>query len=283
MPKNIIFCADGTWDDPDSHSNVCQLFEALEDIPGVQLPIYDSGVGTNGLVIVKLLGGALGAGLFQKIKDGYEAIAAQYVPGDQIFIFGFSRGAYTARCLAGMIAICGLPTVNQTDPKCLDTAFEAYRQRRAQRDMLACEPARGTTRWTCRRSSCLAFGSRYGRWYFPQSLEASTSSSMGFCRHRCAENVLNAVQALAIDEQRLQFQPAIWTANPFGNQSMTQVWFAGAHSDVGGGNGADANGASLSNITLLWMANSAKIFGLQFAGRGAAEHASASQPCGVDP
>ena len=120
MPKNIIFCADGTWDDPDNHSNVCQLFEALEEIPGVQHPIYDSGVGTNGLVIVKLLGGALGAGLFLKIKDGYAAIAAQYVPGDQIFIFGFSRGAYTARCLAGMIAICGLPTVNQADPKYAD-------------------------------------------------------------------------------------------------------------------------------------------------------------------
>lgn len=262
MPKNIIFCADGTWDDPDSHSNVCQLFEALEVIDGVQLPMYDSGVGTNGLVIVKLLGGALGAGLFQKIKDGYSKIAAQYAPGDQIFIFGFSRGAYTARCLAGMIAICGLPTVNQTDPQCVDTAFEAYRNA-GHRDALLASMA-DDYKMDQATVQLLGVWDTVGSLGIPAIFGGIDVIQYGFLSTSLHENVLNAVQALAIDEQRLQFQPAIWTANPFANQSMTQVWFAGAHSDVGGGNPADANGASLSNITLLWMANYAKIFGLQF-------------------
>src|SRR5208283_218238 len=74
-------------------------------------------------------------GIFQKIKDGYTKIAHVYNQDDEIFIFGFSRGAYTARSLAGMIAIAGLPTVNQSDPKCLDMAFEAYRNA-DQRSML---------------------------------------------------------------------------------------------------------------------------------------------------
>ena len=135
MGKKIVFCADGTWDDPNCNSNVCQLYQALENIPGVQVPMYDSGVGTGGMEIQKLLGGAVGAGLFQKIKDGYADIAAQYQPGDQIYLFGFSRGAYTARSLAGMIAICGLPTRFPTDSQCLDMAFEAYRNG-AQRPQL---------------------------------------------------------------------------------------------------------------------------------------------------
>lgn len=97
--------------------------------------MYDSGAGANDVEIQKLLGGAMGAGLFQKIKDGYSAVAAQYQPGDNIFLFGFSRGAYTARSLAGMIAICGLPTKSQTDPKCVDIAFEEYRNV-GQRDEL---------------------------------------------------------------------------------------------------------------------------------------------------
>jgi len=135
MPKNIAFFADGTWDEPSNNSNVVKLYSAASNIDGVQLTSYDPGVGTDGDPISDLLGGALGDGLFRKIKRGYIDIAAQYLPGDRIFIFGFSRGAYTARSLAGMIAVAGLPTVNQNDPQCLDMAFEAYRNV-SQRQML---------------------------------------------------------------------------------------------------------------------------------------------------
>src|SRR5882724_2405072 len=106
---NIVFCADGTWNtanDKGGITNVAKLFGTLEQ-SDAQTGRYDDGVGADGLEIQRLLGGAIGDGLFQKIRDGYDYIAQEYNDGDRIFLFGFSRGAYTARSLAGMIAICG--------------------------------------------------------------------------------------------------------------------------------------------------------------------------------
>lgn len=107
--KDIVFCADGTWDHPHqetdgvpSITNVRKFFKAL--VTGEhELPIYDDGVGVDGNPLEHLLGGAFGEGLLAKVKDGYKQIAAAYQPGDRIHIFGFSRGAYTARSLASMI------------------------------------------------------------------------------------------------------------------------------------------------------------------------------------
>jgi uncharacterized protein (DUF2235 family) len=262
MSKNIIFCADGTWDDPNNNSNVCQLYRALENIDGMQLPMYDSGVGTGGIAIEKLLGGAVGAGLFQKIKNGYSDIAARYQPGDQIFLFGFSRGAYTARSIAGMIAICGLPTKFQTDSQCLDIAFEAYRNA-AQRDKLL-QTLDEQFAMDDAKIQLLGVWDTVGSLGVPAIFGGVDPVQYGFLSTTLHPDVLNAVQALSIDEQRAQFQPAIWTYEPSPNQAVTQVWFAGVHCDVGGGYPPDANGASLSNITLLWMANYAQTFGLKF-------------------
>src|SRR5215469_572021 len=127
MGKRIIFCADGTWDKPGQDTNVCKIFRGLTTTSD-QVPYYDDGVGSDGCLIQKLTGGAFGFGLYQKIKDGYTKLAHAYEKDDQIYIFGFSRGAYTARSLAGMIAVCGLPTKNFTDDM-VETAFNAYRNR----------------------------------------------------------------------------------------------------------------------------------------------------------
>jgi uncharacterized protein (DUF2235 family) len=135
MSKRIAFCADGTWDGSGNNTNVYKLFKALLTTAD-QAPYYDDGVGSDGQPIEKLAGGAFGAGLFQKIKDGYTKIAQVYEANDELFLFGFSRGAYTARCLAGMIAICGLPTANFTDDL-VETAFEAYRNKDLRTQLLA--------------------------------------------------------------------------------------------------------------------------------------------------
>jgi uncharacterized protein (DUF2235 family) len=127
MSKRIIFCADGTWDDKQDATNVYKLFKAIP-IASDQVAFYDDGVGSDGNPIDKLLGGAFGDGLFQKIKDGYTKIAHVYEKGDEVFIFGFSRGAFTARCLAGMIAVCGLPPAT-FDNNLTEAAFQAYRNR----------------------------------------------------------------------------------------------------------------------------------------------------------
>src|ERR1700722_12368195 len=208
MPKKIVFCADGTWDDPNDNSNVCQLYTALENLPGVQIPMYDSGVGANGTPIEKALGGAVGAGLFRKIKDGYSAISAQYQPGDLIFIFGFSRGAYTARSLAGMIAICGLPTVNQQDPQCLDMAFEAYRNA-AQRDLLL-DTLNTTYKMDNAKIELLGVWDTVGSLGIPALFGSIDVIQYGFLSTTLHEDVVTAVQALSIDEQRMQFQPAVF-------------------------------------------------------------------------
>src|SRR5277367_430386 len=125
MSKRIIFCADGTWDNPQNATNVYTLFKGVLINSG-QVAFYDDGVGSDGTPLQKLTGGAFGDGLFQKIKDGYTKICHVYDEGDEIFIFGFSRGAYTARSLAGMIAVCGLPAEN-FDNNLVNDAFNAYR------------------------------------------------------------------------------------------------------------------------------------------------------------
>ena len=101
MSKRIIYCADGTWNDTTTNTNVYKIFKAMH-FTAEQCPIYDDGVGTDGNPLFHLLGGAFGEGLNGKIRDGYTRISHLYEHGDQIFLFGFSRGAFTARCLGGI-------------------------------------------------------------------------------------------------------------------------------------------------------------------------------------
>jgi uncharacterized protein (DUF2235 family) len=89
VSKNIIFCADGTWDSPAKNTNVRKIFEALINNAD-QVPFYDDGVGTEGIPIWQLHGAAFGIGLWRKIKIGYQTIAEVYAPGDSLYLFGFS-------------------------------------------------------------------------------------------------------------------------------------------------------------------------------------------------
>ena len=112
--KSIILCAEGTWNTPHADApNVRKLYCALPDTPE-QLKYYDGGVGTDGTPLDHLSGGAMGEGLFQKVQDCYQFLANVHDPGDRIYVFGFSRGAYTARSTAGMIAGFGVPTTIST-------------------------------------------------------------------------------------------------------------------------------------------------------------------------
>ena len=261
MPKNIAFFADGTWNDPSSNTNVLQLFNATDSIDGEQVKQYDDGVGADGNPVSHLFGGAFGAGITQKIKEGYSWIASQYLPGDLIYIFGFSRGAFTARCLAGMIAVSGLPTVNNDDPKCLDMAYEAYRNTDLRSDIL--DELNSSYKMYNAKIQLIGVWDTVGSLGIPAIFGGVDVVQYGFLDTGLHPDVLNAVQALAVDEKRLQFQPTLWdtTSNP--EQTLTQVWFTGCHCDVGGGNGVDQNGNALSNITLCWMAAYASNSGLQ--------------------
>ncbi|MGC2399187.1 MAG: DUF2235 domain-containing protein, partial [Acidobacteriaceae bacterium] len=256
----IAYFCDGTWNDPANNTNVFQLSTATLQIPGQQNCTYDSGVGTGGNPLDVLLGGALAAGLISKVKAGYTQIAHLYDPGDEIFLFGFSRGAYTARSLAGMIAICGLPTRN-VDQECVDTAFQAYRDQ-VNRAMLlnalqdyAMEDA---------RIRMVGVWDTVGALGIPAAWGGIDAIQYGFLDTSLHPDVLNAYQALAIDEQRAQFPPTLWDGPFAPSQTVEQVWFCGVHCDVGGGYSsfADDNNTLLSDITLGWMAGKAQALGL---------------------
>jgi uncharacterized protein (DUF2235 family) len=260
MSKRIAFCADGTWDGTSNQTNVYKLYRALTTTSD-QVPYYDDGVGADGTPIEKLLGGAFGLGLFQKIKEGYTKIAHTYEKGDEIFIFGFSRGAHTARSLAGMIAICGLPTAN-FDDSMVDTAFEAYRHKDQRAELLA--ELNSKYDLFDAKLSMVGVWDTVGSLGIPAIFGGVSPLLYGFLDTGLHPDVLHAYHAVAIDERRAEFPPTLWT-NPAPGQTLEQVYFTGVHCDVGGSYAGDPNGTALSDITLGWMMSKAAALGLQFA------------------
>lgn len=260
VSKNIIFCADGTWDSDAKNTNVLKIFEAMPDNES-QIPFYDDGVGADGIPLWKLAGGAFGTGLWRKVKIGYQTIAEEYAPGDSIFLFGFSRGAYTARSLAGMIAICGLPTKNY-NPAVVDAAFDAYRERLDRQPLL--DELKQYAMFDA-KIAMVGVWDTVGALGIPAAIGESDPIVYGFLDTSLNPDVLNAYHALAIDEKRAQFHPTLWTSPPRPGQTLEQVWFCGAHSDVGGGDSDEVEGKpALSNITLAWMIKKAAALDVQF-------------------
>src|SRR5690349_514860 len=148
MAKNIVICSDGTGnqDIKGRGTNVFKLFEAIDlnghrTDPGLdpQIAFYDDGVGTEDLKALRILGGGAGLGLARNVRRLYTDLARVYDPGDRIFLFGFSRGAFTVRTLAGMIATCGILNGGDVNNRYVSTAqgledavdrvYEAYRAR----------------------------------------------------------------------------------------------------------------------------------------------------------
>ena len=279
MPKNIVFCADGTWNHPGetqdgqvANTNVYKFYKALLKTAD-QDPHYDDGVGVNGTPVDQLLGGAFGGGLLGKIKDGYTTIAHSYDPGDSIFIFGFSRGAYTARSLAGMIAICGLPAPGAFTNQTTDDAFVAYRNPALLNGF--------TTKYQAQNvlTAMIGVWDTVGALGIPGPFFDPLDKALyGFLSTDLHPDVQKAYHALSINERRNEFPATLWT-NPGANQILEQTWFAGVHSDVGGGYAE----TGLSDITLAWMMLKAKQNGLQFDDNVFASYAGLDKKHAFDP
>ncbi len=262
--KKIIFCADGTWSHPksttavsDTDTNVYKLYKSLLTT-ATQCPRYDDGVGTDGILIDRLLGGAFGTGLFNKVKEGYTKIAHDYLDGDEIFLFGFSRGAYTARSIGGMLACCGLPaTLTQ---QAIDDGFAAYRMA-PQSPERASALADLKTKYGNRPVTITMIGvwDTVGSLGIPSIVGGIDPILYGFLDTKLSTSVKAAYQALAIDERRRSFPPTLWVADNVPGQIVEQVWFTGCHSSVGGG----CPDAGLSDITLKWMLQKGQQHGLE--------------------
>jgi uncharacterized protein (DUF2235 family) len=259
MGRRIAFCADGTWDTVANDTNVYRMSKAIVAIPGEQYSFYDDGVGADGTPIQKLLGGAFGTGLFQKIKDGYSTIASVYEPGDELLIFGFSRGAYTARSLTGMIAACGLPTRNP-DTNLVDTAFQAYRNKDQRATILA---TLGNYDLVPAKLTMVGVWDTVGSLGIPAIFGGVSPLLYGFLDTGLNPLIQNAYHAVALDERRAEFPSTLWTSAPVPGQVIEQVYFCGVHCDVGGGYADDAGtGTALSDITFSWMMSKAQALGL---------------------
>jgi uncharacterized protein (DUF2235 family) len=339
--KNIVLCSDGTGNTmmKGRGTNVWKLYEAV-DLTGhrweqngagqggvEQIAFYDDGVGSQDNKILKIVGGAFGYGLQRNILDLYKSLCRAYSPGDRIYIFGFSRGAYTARVLAGMILSCGIlkPENCRTD-SCLDKAakraYKAFRahfrlgtvkgaevltalhKARLAREELGDAPSARYESTMARaekagqdaataRSKAEAITDDFRRtWsvsddeFAPDGLVEiefvgvwDTVAAVGlpfkaltdfwnrfvypfmFPDYQLSPRVLKGCHALAIDDERLTFHPMLWDERDEEDPDhVEQVWFAGVHSNVGGGYPKQG----LSLVSLDWMMRRARDSGLVF-------------------
>ncbi len=255
--KRIVICADGTWNKPekdpdkDIATNVLRTARAIKPVASdgtEQVVFYDWGLGSYHASVTA---GAFGDGINKNIQDNYRFIVQNYKPGDELYFFGFSRGAYTVRSLAGFINNCGI-----------------LRRPHARRIAAAYEDIYKNTKLKPSGKKSREFRAKYsvqpdvkirfvGVWDTVGALGIPIRM-LGFMNEKhlfhdaqIGRNIEIARHALAIDERRDDFAPTIWEPNA--GMDLQQVWFAGVHSDVGGGYKADKRGRLLSDIPLEWM------------------------------
>jgi hypothetical protein len=266
--KRLVICCDGTWQRLESPSptNVERIAQAVrsQDSQGVSQTIhYQAGIGTWDW-IDKMLGGAFGIGIDQHIQLAYLFLALNYDPGDEVYFFGFSRGAYTVRSLAGMLNRCGL--VKEENIRHIRDAYRLYRLPRdltsqQQREIGKFRAAR------CISSDfeicLLACFDTVGALGVPNQipwLDKIFNDRLRFHDTTISGIVRHALHACAIDERRKPFDVTPMIRNwSLSDQSVEQAWFVGDHGCIGGG---DSEKVALSNITLQWMMARVKELGL---------------------
>ena len=259
--RRLVICFDGTWNTPDkgdNPTNVVKMVRAVRaEAGGVpQVTFYDKGVGTGG-PLDRMTGGASGAGLTENVVDGYRFLANNYVYGDEIYLFGFSRGAYTARSLAGLVGMAGLLAPIHLGGVLTKDMLGIYRdntlnagQKREKTAALKLDRHEDV------RIHCIGVWDTVGSLGIPTDLgRRFLGGKFYFHDVELSGMVDVALHAVAIDEKRGAFPPTLWVkpedASPSDRrQVVEQVWFPGVHSNIGGSY-ADAG---LSDIAFEWMA-----------------------------
>ncbi len=263
MNKRIVICCDGTWQSADQPyqtnvSKICELIAPVDPNELHQKVSYDPGVGTDGGLLNRFFGGFSGKGLEQNTQEAYLQLVHNFEEGDEIFLFGFSRGAYTIRSTVGLIRKAGLLRPEHADK--VREAYRLYRKRRGDADT----PEATEFRRTYSREieiKFLGLWDTVGALGIPlRGLRLLTMWRYRFHDVELSHIVQNAYHALAIDERRGSFEPAHWKSKAKTGQQVEQVWFAGVHSDLGGG----LPQAGLSDLALMWMKEKAEGNGLAF-------------------
>lgn len=264
VPKNIALCIDGTGNEfGENNSNVVKLYSVLNcsDCDGRrQIAYYHPGLGTMGSRYAlskfmrwwtKTCGLAFGYGLSTVLEDCYSFLMENYEEGDSIFIFGFSRGAYCARALAAMIYMYGL--VQKGNEPLIQYVIKMFKTKnRGQKDFEMAGRFKATFSRPCKIhfEGVWDTVSSIGWLYDPLTLPfTAMNPDVEIGRH-----------AISIDERRAAFRQNLWRVDPKHSQDIEQVWFAGVHSDIGGGYPEAESG--LAKIPLQWMIEESAQHGL---------------------
>ncbi|KAL8826278.1 MAG: hypothetical protein Q9170_007466 [Blastenia crenularia] len=282
--KRLIACCDGTWLDSAMGlmnkklpllSNVTRITHAVKakSSDGVpQVVFYEPGIGSEGTFLNRIVGGATAQGLSQNIRETYAFLANNYSNGDEIYLIGFSRGAFTARSVAGLVGGIGLLT--KSGLPALAEIFKDFQHRRdpnykpANPDVpFPRKPSASDPRYreTMEREGFTRLGIRVkvvgvfdtvGSLGIPRigllekfGLQRRDTKEFLFYDTSLDNCIENAYQALALDENRTAFSPAVWEKPPNNTTNLRQVWFPGTHSNIGGG----YPDQGMANITLAWM------------------------------
>jgi uncharacterized protein (DUF2235 family) len=300
MPKNIVLLSDGTGNAASRvwRTNVWRFFQAVDLTNGSQVACYDDGVGTSAFKPLAILGGAFGWGLKRNVLDLYEFLCRNYKTGDDIYALGFSRGSFTIRVVMGVVGSQGIVQAN-SEAELERLAKEAYRAYRAERfhTLFRVETVfRAVRDVILGVKNKLTGASPYdkhnniqppeirfiGVWdtvaAYGLPIDEMTRGislflwPMEFKDRVLSSKVKRACHALALDDERTTFHPVLWTelnespaktvngAQFVKDERISQVWFPGVHSNVGGGYPDD----SLANVSLAWMMKEAQHCGLRF-------------------
>ncbi len=294
MPKRIILLSDGTGNSSASfwRTNVWRMFSALDLANNDQVACYDDGVGTSSLKPLALLGGAFGVGLRRNVISLYKFACRNFrSANDEIYAFGFSRGAFTIRVVIGLILDQGLIPADATSETELDrrarAAYRAYHKRHfhtnwglivkqikkwfgkdpVEKSVMPSDRIIPTVRFLGLWDTVAAYGlpidemtRGVSQWLWPLEIPS----------HTLHPSVNRACHALSLDDERTTFHPVLWNErneNPqpgsprfTKDERISQVWFAGVHANVGGGYPDDL----LAQIPLYWIVQEAKACGLAF-------------------
>ena len=265
MSKKIVICCDGTWKAAGDQqvTNVVRLLHALKpsDSDGAaQVAYYDAGVGTESRTR-RIAGGLFGIGLGTNVREAYRFLANNYEAKDKIYLFGFSRGAFTVRSLAGFIGASGL--LKKSELTHVKRAWDYYRTSPDAR-VPAEKAALQALSVEDPKIHMIGVWDTVGSLGVPfDPLSWMFASRHAFHDAKLGANIDNAYHAVAIDERRGPFKATLWLEDePRPSQTVEQVWFTGVHSDVGGGYPATESG--LSNCAFRWMVVKATAQGLEF-------------------
>ncbi|SCZ54805.1 Uncharacterized alpha/beta hydrolase domain [Epibacterium ulvae] len=259
-PQTHVIILDGTMStlDAGQETHAGRLYHMCTEMGASISVFYEAGVQWRGWKSAPDV--MMGRGINRQIRRGYGYLASRYRPGDRIFLFGYSRGAYAVRSLAGVIDQIGLLRAEEATVRNIRTAYRHY-QRESAPDMI--------TRFRDNHCHQNVDIEMVGVWDTVKALGLRlpllwrwAENQHAFHNHQLGRHIKNGYQALAMEETRQVFEPVLWECPEGWQGHVEQVWFRGSHGDIGGQLGGFEEARPLANLSMVWMLEKAEDCGL---------------------